>query len=192
MITELSRAEIRIPLRHAANSAGILDLPSSYFDLMRPGIMMYGLYPSKEVTHTINLKPAMSFKTAIAYLKTVPAGTSISYGRSFIARKKSLIAILPVGYADGYSRSLSNKGQVLIRGRRAPIAGRIAPLAGSFYLAKHEGGSGKFIGGVPGVPPARVVILGGNSGDECSQNSGGDESSGNYSGYKCEENEIPR
>lgn len=125
VITKLEKTGIQIPVKHAANSAGILDFPSCYFDLVRPGIMIYGLYPSKQVTHTINLKAAMSFKTAVAYLKTVPPGTSIGYGRSFITQKRSVIATLPVGYADGYNRLLSNKGEVLIRGRRAPVVGRV-------------------------------------------------------------------
>ncbi len=123
LVASLEKAGIRIPVKHAANSAAVLDIPPSYFDLARPGIMLYGLYPSLKVTHRIHLKPAMSFKTQVAYLKTVPAGVSLSYGRTFITEKKSRIATLPVGYADGYSRALSNKGEVLIRGKRAPVVG---------------------------------------------------------------------
>lgn len=125
MLASLEKAGIRIPVKHAANSAAVLDTPSSYFSLVRPGIALYGLYPSLKVTHSIHLKPAMSFKTQVAYLKTVPAGVSLSYGRTFVTRKKSRIATLPVGYADGYSMALSNRGEVLIKGKIAPVVGRV-------------------------------------------------------------------
>jgi len=125
VIARLEDNEIQIPIKHAANSAGVLNFPSSYFDMVRPGIMMYGLYYSREAAVAENLQPAMSFKTAIIHLKTVPPETSISYGRTFITEKESIIATLPVGYADGYNRLLSNKGEVLVKGRRAPIVGRV-------------------------------------------------------------------
>jgi len=125
VIAELEGDGIQIPLKHAANSAGTLEFSSSYFDMVRPGIIIYGLNPSEEVTDVVNLEPAMSFKTAIVYLKTVPPGASIGYGRTFITEKESVIATLPVGYADGYNRLLSNKGQVLVRGKRAPVIGRV-------------------------------------------------------------------
>lgn len=121
----LEKEKIHIPLKHTANSAAILDIPSSCFDLVRPGIMLYGLYPSPRTNRSIPLKPAMSFKTQVIYLKKVPAGYSLSYGRTFTTRKKSLIATLPVGYADGYPRHLSNKGEVLVRGKRASVVGRV-------------------------------------------------------------------
>jgi alanine racemase len=108
-----------------ANSAAILDLPESYLDLVRPGIMIYGLYPSMEVSRRIKLKPAMTLKTDVIYVKPVPAGTPISYGRTFCVDRKAVVATLPVGYADGYYRSLSNQGSVLIRGRRVPLIGRV-------------------------------------------------------------------
>lgn len=126
IIAELENIGIKIPIKHAANSAGILDFPSSLFNLVRPGITIYGLAPSKEIIHTMNLKPAMTFKTAVAYLKTVPLGSPISYGRTFITQKESRIATLAVGYADGYNRLLSNKGEVIIRGKRAPVVGRVS------------------------------------------------------------------
>jgi len=155
IITKLERIGIQIPIKHAANSAGILDLPSSYFDLVRPGIMIYGLYPSKEIIHTLNLKPAMSFKTAVAYLKTVPPRTPISYGRTFITQKESVIATLPVGYADGYNRLLSNKGEVLIRGRRAPVVGRVC-MDMTVVDVSH----------IPGVRVGDEVVLFGKQGDD--------------------------
>ena len=125
LVQEIEAAGFRIPKKHMANSAAILDLPESYLALVRPGIMIYGLYPSREVNRSIKLKPAMTLKTNVIYVKSVPAGTSISYGRTFYAREKTVVATLPVGYADGYSRLLSNQSSVLIRGRHAPLIGRV-------------------------------------------------------------------
>jgi alanine racemase len=125
VVREIEASGIRILKRHMANSAAILDLPESYYDLVRPGIMIYGLYPSPEVSHSIELKPAMTFMTRVTFVKKVPSGTSISYGRTFITDKEIPVATLPVGYADGYSRALSGRGEVLIKGLRAPLIGRI-------------------------------------------------------------------
>ena len=123
---ELDKAGISIKYKHTANSGAIIDLPESHLDLVRPGIMLYGLYPSKEVDHTkVNLKQAMTLKTHIIHLKKVPVGTSISYGCTFTTQRPARIATLPVGYADGYSRLLSNKGFVLVSGERVPVIGRI-------------------------------------------------------------------
>ena len=125
LVQGIEDAGFRIPKRHMANSAAILDLPESYLDLVRPGIMIYGLYPSMEVSRSIKLKPAMTLKTDVIYVKSVPAGTPISYGRTFCVDRKAVVATLPVGYADGYYRSLSNQGSVLIRGRQVPLIGRV-------------------------------------------------------------------
>jgi alanine racemase len=109
--------------RHLANSAASIDeLPDS-FNLVRPGIMLYGSYPAKRFQQKIDLKPVMNLSTKIISLKKVPQGTSISYGRTFTCKRESLIAALPIGYADGYSRALSNRGEVLIRERKAPVVG---------------------------------------------------------------------
>lgn len=113
------------PLIHLANSAAVITLPSSYFTMVRPGLMLYGIYPSPEMVGQVALKPVLSWKTRILQLKKLPKGSSISYGRTFVTKRKSLIATLPVGYADGYHRLLSNRGAVLIRGKRAPIVGRV-------------------------------------------------------------------
>ena len=122
----LEKEKIRIPLKHVSNSATLLDLEHMWLDVVRPGIALYGLYPSKEVKKVIKLIPAQRFKTRIAFLKELPAEKSISYGRTYTTYKKNtIIASLPIGYADGYSRLLSNKGEVLVRGRRMPIIGRI-------------------------------------------------------------------
>jgi alanine racemase len=125
MVREVDYAGIPIPKKHLANSAAILDLPESYYDLVRPGIMIYGLYPSAEVSRSIKLRPAMTLKTRVAYVKSVPGEVPVSYGRTFYTRKSTRIATLPVGYADGYSRLMSNQGAVLVKGRRAPVIGRV-------------------------------------------------------------------
>ena len=125
-VVEQLRAEnITPPLVHFANSAATITLPAAYFDMVRPGIMLYGVYPSPAMASQIVLKPALVWKTKILQLKNVPAGTSISYGQTFITKRESLIATLPVGYADGYPRLLSNRGQVLIGGQRAAVVGRV-------------------------------------------------------------------
>ena len=122
----LEKEKIKIPLKHVSNSATLLDLKHMWLDMVRPGIALYGLYPSKEVKKVIKLIPAQRFKTRIVFLKELPAEKSISYGRTYTTYKKNtIIASLPIGYADGYSRLLSNKGEVLVRGRRMPIIGRI-------------------------------------------------------------------
>ena len=113
------------PLNHLANSAAVITLRSAYFTMVRPGLMLYGIYPSTKMSSQVNLKPVLSWKTRILQLKRVPKGFRISYGQTFVTRRESLIATLPVGYADGYKRLLSNRGAVLVRGQRAPIAGSV-------------------------------------------------------------------
>jgi alanine racemase len=112
-------------LVHLANSAATITLPEAYFNMVRPGLMLYGVYPSPEMAARISLKPVLSWKTRILQLKKVPSHTSISYGQTFITKRDSLIATLPIGYADGYPRLLSNRGQALVGGKRAPVAGRV-------------------------------------------------------------------
>jgi len=110
---------------HMANSAAIVRMEEAHFNLVRPGIMLYGSYPAPDLTKKINLKPVMEFKTAVLQLKHLPAKNPVSYGRTFITKRDSLIAVLPVGYGDGLPRKLSGRGDVLIRGERAPIIGLI-------------------------------------------------------------------
>ena len=124
-VRELQLAGIELPKRHIANSEAVLGLPESYYDIVRPGIMIYGLYRSKEVSRSIKLRPAMVFKTKVAAVKVVPPGTPISYGRTFITKKKTTVATLPVGYADGYRRLLANRGETLIKGRRCLVIGSV-------------------------------------------------------------------
>lgn len=123
---ELSRIGVYIPIKHVANSAAIMEFPEMHLDMVRPGIILYGLYPSEEVNKTrIELKPAMTLKANVILVKEVERTTSISYGRIFTTGRESKIATIPIGYADGYTRLLSNKGKVLINGEFAPIVGRI-------------------------------------------------------------------
>ena len=114
------------PLIHLANSAAVMTFPSSHFTMVRPGLMLYGIHPSPQMASDISLKPVLSWKTGILQLKKLPKEASIGYGRTFVTQRESLIAALPVGYADGYHWLLSNRGMVLVRGQRAPVVGRVS------------------------------------------------------------------
>jgi len=140
---------IHVPLRHAANSAAIIDLPESHLDMVRMGIALYGLYPSEEVTAArVELQPAMTLKARIIQVKEVPANTPISYGMTFVTPHPTRIATLPLGYADGYPRLFSNRAQVLVRGQRAPIVGRVC----MDQLMVD-------VGSIPGVEAGEEVVL---------------------------------
>ncbi|MVX64783.1 alanine racemase [Clostridium chromiireducens] len=122
----LERREIHIPIKHMCNSAGIVEFDHHRFDMVRAGIIIYGLYPSEEVDkNAVKIKPALSWRTHVINVKYVDEGHGVSYGKTFITRSKTKIATLSVGYADGYPRALSSKGRVLIHGEYAPIIGRI-------------------------------------------------------------------
>jgi alanine racemase len=126
VLARLAAVGLDPPLKHAANSAAVIDLPESHLDMVRPGIAIYGLYPSHEVDKArIRLKPAMELKSRIIHVKRVPAGFKISYGITYETSKPTTIATVPVGYADGLSRRLSSRGDMLVHGQRAPIVGRI-------------------------------------------------------------------
>ncbi|AHF06339.1 alanine racemase [Desulfitobacterium metallireducens] len=116
---------IDIPIRHAANSAAILQFPEAHLDLVRPGIILYGLPPSSQVGGNEGFEPVMTWKAKIAHIKEIQAGETVSYGRTFRAAYPTRVATLPVGYADGLNRALSNRGEMLVKGRRAAIIGRI-------------------------------------------------------------------
>lgn len=125
-IKRVDGANIKIPVRHMCNSAGIIDYDDTYLDMVRAGIITYGLYPSAEMDKRgFELKPAMKIVSHISHIKTVGEGFTVSYGSTFISDKEMQIATVPVGYGDGYPRSLSNKGRVLINGRFANIIGRV-------------------------------------------------------------------
>ena len=122
----LKERGIEIPMKHCSNSAGIIRVPEANLNAVRAGITIYGIYPSNEVERDIvKLIPAMELKSHISYIKTVEPGAAFSYGGTFTAKKEMKVATIPVGYADGYPRSLSNKGWVLIHGKKAPILGRV-------------------------------------------------------------------
>jgi alanine racemase len=140
--------------RHMANSA-LLMLGDPPGNLVRPGIMLYGAAPAPDLPHAGELRPVMSLATAVAFLKSVPPGTPLSYGGTFVTRRESLIATLPVGYADGYRRTFSNRACVLVRGRRAPVVGTVCM---DLCLAD--------VTGIPGVAVGdEVVLLGGQGGE---------------------------
>jgi alanine racemase len=125
VLGQLRSASVIPDLVHLANSAATITLPAAYFDMVRPGLMLYGVYPSPSMKEQISLAPVLSWKTKILQLKNVPSGTSVSYGQTYVTERESLIATLPIGYADGYPRLLSNRGEALVRGQRARIAGRV-------------------------------------------------------------------
>ncbi|MEW6663147.1 MAG: alanine racemase [Bacillota bacterium] len=154
-LSTLSKMGVTFPVRHAANSAALIDLPETHLDMVRPGIILYGLYPSPEVARKIKLQPAMRVKAMVAHVKEVERGASISYGRTFIAKERTVIATLPLGYADGYSRLLSNKGEVLLHGRRAPVVGRVCMDQTMVDITK-----------IPGVAPGDTAVVLGEQGDE--------------------------
>lgn len=122
----LREEEIEIPIKHCSNSAGIIELQEANMDMVRAGISIYGLYPSAEVcTDRVHLKPAMSIRSYVTYVSEMPAGTPIGYGGTYVTPCKQKIAVVGMGYGDGYPRALSNCGYVLIHGKKAPICGRV-------------------------------------------------------------------
>ncbi|MFQ5736011.1 MAG: alanine racemase [Thermodesulfobacteriota bacterium] len=154
-VEEIKGKGIAPAIIDVANSAATVDLPGSRLDLVRPGIMLYGSYPAPHLRDAVELAPVMSLKTRILHLKTLPAGSPVSYGRSFVTARKSTIAILPIGYGDGLPRLLSNRGSVLVRGRRAPIAGAVC-----MDLTMCD------VTDVPGVSAGDEAVLIGRQGNE--------------------------
>lgn len=125
-IETLETHNIKIPIKHISNSAAIMDIPEMHMDMVRPGIILYGLYPSSQVKKDVlDLKPVMSFKTKISHVKTLTQEGGISYGLKYQGQKGQKIATIPVGYADGYTRLLSNKGYAIVQGKKVPVIGTI-------------------------------------------------------------------
>ncbi len=123
---ELKNRGVHIPIRHAANSASIIQFPESRLDMVRSGITTYGLYPSQKVSRDVlHIIPALQWKSQVSFVKRIHPGTSVGYGGTFTASRETVVATIPVGYADGVKRDLSGKGHVLIRGQYAPIIGKI-------------------------------------------------------------------
>ena len=125
IISQLINSGLNIPYCHAANSIATVNFKKSHLNLVRPGLIIYGMYPKRGLQRSIDLKPALSLKTKIIFLKSVPPGRSISYGRTYVTQEHTKIATLPIGYADGYGRILSNKAEILVRGERAPVVGKV-------------------------------------------------------------------
>jgi alanine racemase len=150
-LDQLKRSGLEFEVRHAANSGAIIDMPHTHLDMVRAGVSLYGLYPSDEVDKSrIDLTPVMTLKARIVHLKKVPAGFPVSYGMTHTTLAPTTIATVPVGYADGFNRRLSNRGQMLVHGQRAPIVGRVC-----MDLTMLD------VGHIPGVAiEDEVVILG--------------------------------
>ncbi len=149
--------QVKIPIHHCSNSAGILDLPEANMNMVRAGIILYGLAPSDEVNkESVLLKPALSLHSHIVYVKNLQPGQTVSYGSKFVATTETRVATIPLGYGDGYPRSLSSKGYVLIHGQKAPILGRVC--------------MDQFMVDVTQIPEAKegdLVTLIGRNGEEC-------------------------
>lgn len=125
ILAALDAIKVCISLQHMANSGAILGYPATYFNMVRPGLSLYGLYPSEEASRNIGIRPVMSFKTRIIHIKDMKTGDVVGYGRTYRITKPTRVATLPFGYDDGYSRLLSNQGKVIIRGAKASIIGRV-------------------------------------------------------------------
>ena len=125
MLEHIRQRGLTLPLVHAANSAAIVRFPEAHFSLVRPGIMLYGYHTLPATIPAPDLRPVLSLRTTVVQLRRIPEGGTVSYNRTFVAKRPSRIAVLPIGYADGYSRRLSHRGSVLIQGRRAPIVGLV-------------------------------------------------------------------
>ena len=180
----LKEAGLKIPLCHCSNSAGIIRMPEANMDAVRAGIILYGLYPSEEVEkEPVPLKPLMTLKSHIAYIKTLEPGVQISYGGTYTTQKETRVATIPVGYADGYARSLSTKGWVLIRGKKAPILGRVC--------------MDQFMVDVTDIPEAReldeVILLGKSQDQQITMEELGELSGRfNYEFACCISKRVPR
>lgn len=155
VLTALDARGMRPPLVHAANSAAALTLPQARYDMVRPGIAIYGLSPSDEVSLPEGFRPALAFKTQVAQVKEIPAGEGISYGATYVTSAPTRIAVLPVGYADGFRRAPANWGEVLVRGQRAPLVGRVC-MDQCMIDVTH----------IPGVRQGDEVVLIGRQGED--------------------------
>lgn len=155
LLDKLSENNIRIPIRHMSNSGAILNYPKYHMDMVRPGLMSYGIYPSPETRTRAVLYPVMSFKTAVVLVKEFPRGYGIGYGRSYVTDRRTCVATIPIGYGDGYGVILSNQGEVLIQGKRCPIIGKV-----SMDMCTVD------VSALPGCDIGEEVVLLGRQGDE--------------------------
>jgi len=152
---KLKKAGLTIPIRHVANSAAIIQFPDSHFELVRSGISLYGFSPSSQMNGAVNLEPVMSWKAKVSHVKSIKTGESVSYGRTFQAAYPTRVATIPIGYADGLRRALSNQGEMLIHGKRSAIIGRICMDQTMLEVTK-----------IPGVQVGDVVTILGKDGYE--------------------------
>jgi Alr-MurF fusion protein len=155
VLAALVEAGVRPPLAHAANSAAVLTLPESHLDMVRPGIALYGLHPSPQVRCPPDFRPALRFKSQVAQVKTLPPGSYVGYGNIYQTGGEQRIAVIPVGYADGFRRAPRHWGEVLVRGHRAPIVGRVSMDQTMIDVTA-----------IPGVRQGDEVVLIGEQGDE--------------------------
>lgn len=155
VLAALEEAELHVPIRHACNSAATLTLPEAHFEAVRPGIALYGMLPSDEWAPPVVLQPVLTLKSRVVRIRTLPAGTGIGYGRTFITQRPTSVALVPIGYGDGYHRLLSNRGEVLVQGQRAPILGRVSMDQIVVDVTK-----------VPGVQQEDEVVIIGAQGEE--------------------------
>ena len=125
MVSYFGDRDLPTPTLHLANSGAVLQHPGSYFDLVRPGLMLYGVYPTDAIPRTIGIEPALTWRSTVVLSKPLPAGSPVSYGATWAPDRDTRIVVVPMGYGDGYPRLLSNRGEVLIRGRRHPVVGRV-------------------------------------------------------------------
>ena len=156
LVGRLKSIDVHIPTHHAANSGAIIDMPEARLEMVRPGIMLYGLLPSDElINRHIDLKPAMQIKSKIAQVKKVPEGFAISYGHTYVTPHETTIATVPIGYADGYNRLLSSRGVMLVSGHQSPVVGRVCMDQAMID-----------VGGIDGVREGDEVVILGKQGDQ--------------------------
>lgn len=154
-VKELQRRGITFEIRHCSNSGAVVDYPQLDLDMVRPGVILYGLLPSDQMQRSLDLQPAMELKTVISQLKTVEPGTSVSYGREFVTERKTVLATVPIGYADGYPRRLHDKADMLVCGKRARVVGRVC--MDQVILDVTD---------IPGVHTGMTVTIWGRDGDD--------------------------
>ena len=156
VINELKGRGIDIQLKHCGNSAAILNYPEMNLDMVRAGLILYGLFPSDFIKVKLNLQPALELKAVVSLVKEVEKGTAISYGRTYITTKNTIVATVPIGYADGYLRAFSNRASMLVNGKKAPIIGRVC--MDQLMLD---------VTGIPGVKEGDTVTVFGKDRESC-------------------------
>ena len=160
-IGSVSAKGLNVKLRHCANSAAVLDIPEAHLDMVRPGIILYGLRPSDETGQPFDLQPAMRLKARLSMVKSVGTGRAVSYGARYVTDKPTMIATIPLGYADGYSRMLSGKAEICVDGMRAPVIGRICMdqcMADVSHIPSVKEGQEILLFGGPDLPADEIAL----------------------------------